>query len=39
MDERDMEEEGKNREGKRWGTGTKMFFFLIKALNSYAINI
>jgi hypothetical protein len=27
MDERDMEEERKNREGKGWGTGTKMLFF------------
>jgi hypothetical protein len=27
IDERDMEEQGKNRKGKGWGTGTKMLFF------------
>jgi hypothetical protein len=28
MDERDVEEEGKNREGNRWGIGIKCFFIL-----------
>jgi hypothetical protein len=27
MDERDMEEEGKNRKGKGWRIGINMFFF------------
>jgi hypothetical protein len=27
MDEREMEEDGKNRKGKGWGIGIKMFFF------------
>jgi Na+/melibiose symporter-like transporter len=29
MDERDMEEEGKNRKGKGWEIGINMFFFLV----------
>jgi hypothetical protein len=28
MDEREMEEDGKNRKGKGWGIGIKMFFLL-----------
>jgi hypothetical protein len=32
MDERDMEEEEKNREGKGWGIAIKNFFFGIGIL-------
>jgi hypothetical protein len=32
MDERDIEEEGKDREGEGWGIGNKKVFFLWNVL-------
>jgi hypothetical protein len=37
MDERDMEEEGKDREGEEWGKGIKKIILFGISWNSYFI--
>jgi hypothetical protein len=41
MDERDMEEEGKNREREEWEIVRKSYFFgkLIQAVSKMALNL
>jgi hypothetical protein len=37
MDERDIEEEGKDREGEGWGIGNKKVFFFVECLGIFIL--